>query len=134
LDIIQETHSYAAAFKPNSAFFEGTVIIWNRIYFAKYSSSVKYFSPAFGPEGFSALQRIILAIPNEIPVILDSKRGDIDTTAQVRMTRFYSALFSASVLCLGICNCSLRCFQRLGSNSKPLYGMGFCATFYQWEV
>ena len=59
LDIIHHTHPYAACFKPNSAFFE-----------------------AFGPEGMSALVEVLQAIPSDIPVILDVKRGDIDTTAQ----------------------------------------------------
>lgn len=59
LDIIRETHPFAACFKPNSAFFE-----------------------AFGAEGVSALVDVLTAIPSEIPVILDVKRGDIDTTAQ----------------------------------------------------
>jgi orotidine 5'-phosphate decarboxylase subfamily 2 len=59
VDIIRETHPYAACFKPNSAFFE-----------------------ALGAEGMSALQTVLAAIPLGIPVILDVKRGDIDTTAQ----------------------------------------------------
>lgn len=57
--IIENTFEVAAAFKPNSAFFE-----------------------AFGPEGFYVLQDVIAAIPDEIPVILDAKRGDIASTAQ----------------------------------------------------
>jgi orotidine-5'-phosphate decarboxylase len=61
INIIESTHQYAAAFKPNSAFFE-----------------------RFGSEGFDVLQRVIQSIPVDIPVLLDCKRGDIDTTAQVR--------------------------------------------------
>ena len=60
IKIISETFDYAAAYKPNSAFFE-----------------------YFGSKGFEALQKVIEAIPTDIPIILDSKRGDIDTTAQV---------------------------------------------------
>eukprot|EP01038_Epipyxis_sp_PR26KG_P014352 gene14352-19248_t len=59
LNIILQTCSYAAAYKPNSAFFE-----------------------SLGANGFDALVKVISAIPTEIPVILDCKRGDIDTTAQ----------------------------------------------------
>jgi uridine monophosphate synthetase len=59
MDIIQQTHPFAAAFKPNSAFFE-----------------------AFGAEGVEALHVVLKAIPSDIPVVLDVKRGDIDTTAQ----------------------------------------------------
>ncbi|CEG38201.1 orotidine 5-phosphate decarboxylase [Plasmopara halstedii] len=58
LNLIEQTQHVAAAFKPNSAFFE-----------------------AFGAEGITALQAIIKAIPDGIPVILDAKRGDISTTA-----------------------------------------------------
>ncbi|GAB4500218.1 MAG: bifunctional orotidine-5'-phosphate decarboxylase/orotate phosphoribosyltransferase [Anaerolineales bacterium] len=57
--LVEQTYAYAAAFKPNIAFFE-----------------------AFGPEGIDALQHIIAAIPPEIPVILDAKRGDIASTAR----------------------------------------------------
>ncbi len=59
LRIIENTRHCVAAFKPNIAFFE-----------------------ALGPPGLSALQRVIGSIPAEIPVILDCKRGDIDTSAQ----------------------------------------------------
>lgn len=65
LRIISNAHPYAAAFKPNSAFFE-----------------------CFGAAGFDALIKVIESIPNDIPVILDCKRGDIDTTANV-CTRSY---------------------------------------------
>jgi len=55
---IDATHEFAAAFKPNSAFFE-----------------------AFGPDGMRALQEVIAHVPNGIPVILDAKRGDIGDTS-----------------------------------------------------
>ncbi|EEY55676.1 orotidine 5'-phosphate decarboxylase, putative [Phytophthora infestans T30-4] len=58
LNIIEQTHHVAAAYKPNSAFFE-----------------------AFGAEGITALHSVIKAIPSGIPVLLDAKRGDISTTA-----------------------------------------------------
>ncbi len=60
LDIVIATHPFAAAYKPNSAFFE-----------------------FLGPGGMDALKQVIDAIPKDIPIILDCKRGDIDTTAQV---------------------------------------------------
>jgi len=66
LQIVKETSSYAAAFKPNAAFFE-----------------------FFGAEGWTALKQLIEAIAKEsrrlgsmIPVILDAKRGDIASTAE----------------------------------------------------
>lgn len=58
LRLINETHEVAAAYKPNSAFFE-----------------------AFGAAGITALDNVIKAIPAGIPVLLDAKRGDISTTA-----------------------------------------------------
>jgi len=66
LRIVKETADYAAAFKPNAAFFE-----------------------YFGAEGWIALKKLIDAIDKEskkngsmIPVILDAKRGDIASTAE----------------------------------------------------
>jgi len=69
LDIVAKTHEYAAAFKPNCAFFE-----------------------AFGAAGVDALKDVIRAIPRDIPVILDCKRGDIDTTAQAYAHAAYDIL------------------------------------------
>jgi uridine monophosphate synthetase len=59
LNLIQATANVAAAYKPNIAFFE-----------------------AFGPTGLTVLQQVIASVPNEIPVILDAKRGDIASTAE----------------------------------------------------
>jgi len=65
LNLVKKTAPYAAAFKPNAAFFE-----------------------QFGSRGWSALKQVIAAIQQEshrlgsmIPVILDAKRGDIASTA-----------------------------------------------------
>ena len=59
LRLIEATADVAAAFKPNAAFFE-----------------------AFGPEGVAALRDVIAAVPDEVPVMLDAKRGDIASTAE----------------------------------------------------
>ena len=66
LDLVKQTARYAAAFKPNAAFFE-----------------------VFGAEGWTALKEVVDAIQEEsnrmgsmIPVILDAKRGDIASTAE----------------------------------------------------
>jgi len=66
LRLVKATSSYAAAFKPNAAFFE-----------------------LYGPEGWAALKDVIAAVQAEsdrlgsmIPVILDAKRGDIASTAE----------------------------------------------------
>lgn len=57
--IVEVTAEYAAAFKPNLAFFEST-----------------------GSEGIHQLERLMADIPNDIPVIIDAKRGDIGNTAR----------------------------------------------------
>jgi uridine monophosphate synthetase len=66
LRIIKAAAAYAAAFKPNAAFFE-----------------------LYGPEGWTALKDVILAVKEQsdrlgsmIPVILDAKRGDIASTGE----------------------------------------------------
>jgi uridine monophosphate synthetase len=59
LRIIEQTMDLACAYKPNSAFFE-----------------------ALGPEGMRVLGEVIQSIPEEIPVVLDAKRGDIASTAK----------------------------------------------------
>jgi orotidine 5'-phosphate decarboxylase subfamily 2 len=57
--IIEATKEYAAAYKPNIAFYE-----------------------AFGADGYLALEKTIALIPDDIPVIIDAKRCDIGNTAQ----------------------------------------------------
>lgn len=66
LNLVKKTARYAAAFKPNAAFFE-----------------------RFGAPGWDALKQVIDAIAEEsarlgsmIPVVLDAKRGDISSTAE----------------------------------------------------
>lgn len=66
LRLIETTAPYAAAFKPNAAFFE-----------------------VFGADGWTALKDVIDAahaqsarLGSKIPVILDAKRGDIASTAE----------------------------------------------------
>jgi uridine monophosphate synthetase len=76
LKIIHESHEYAAAFKPNIAFFE-----------------------CFGEAGFAALKEVMQAIPKDIPILLDCKRGDIDTTAQACAMAAYD-VFEADAVTL----------------------------------
>jgi len=66
VSLVKQTSRYAAAFKPNAAFFE-----------------------VFGADGWTALKDVIDVIQQEsnrmgslIPVILDAKRGDIASTAE----------------------------------------------------
>ncbi len=55
--VIGETAPYAAAFKPNMAYFE-----------------------AMGIEGIRLLEDLLKDMPDEVPVILDAKRSDIGET------------------------------------------------------
>ena len=74
LRLIEQTHPVAAAFKPNSAFFE-----------------------AFGPDGMQVLQDVIAAVPAGIPVILDAKRGDIASTAEAYAQAIFSVYGAQAV-------------------------------------
>lgn len=56
-EVIVQTADYAAAFKPNMAYFE-----------------------AMGIEGVRILEKVLAKIPSDIPVILDAKRSDIGET------------------------------------------------------
>jgi orotidine-5'-phosphate decarboxylase len=56
--IIDASSDLVCAYKPNLAFYE-----------------------SLGAEGLSLLKHIVVRIPNEIPIILDAKRGDIGHTA-----------------------------------------------------
>lgn len=60
---------YAAAVKPNLAFFE-----------------------SFGSAGIAALERIRASIPASIPVIADAKRGDIGSTAAFQAVALFDVL------------------------------------------
>jgi orotidine-5'-phosphate decarboxylase len=55
--VIAETATWAAAFKPNMAYFE-----------------------AMGIDGIRVLEELLAEIPDEVPVILDAKRSDIGET------------------------------------------------------
>jgi uridine monophosphate synthetase len=76
LRIIKATAPYAAAFKPNAAFFE-----------------------SYGAPGWTVLKEVISAVQEEsrrlgsmIPVILDAKRGDIASTAEAYARSAYEQL------------------------------------------
>lgn len=57
-DIIRQTADLVCCYKPNFAFYE-----------------------QFGAAGLDALRQTIAAVPADIPVLLDAKRGDIGSTA-----------------------------------------------------
>lgn len=56
--IIDATHDKVCAYKPNLAFYEN-----------------------MGTDGLSLLKQVVNRIPDNIPIILDAKRGDIGNTA-----------------------------------------------------
>jgi uridine monophosphate synthetase len=74
LRLIEATSEVAAAFKPNSAFFE-----------------------VFGPQGIAVLAQVIAAVPAAIPVILDAKRSDIASTAEAYAQAAYRTLGAGAV-------------------------------------
>ena len=81
LGIVKETSAYAAAYKPNAAFFE-----------------------FFGADGWNALSELITAIKSEsqkigsmIPIILDAKRGDIASTAEAYAKSAFNHLGADSI-------------------------------------
>ncbi|NQT34642.1 orotidine-5'-phosphate decarboxylase [bacterium] len=69
LEIIEYTHEYAAAYKPNLAFYE-----------------------AHGLAGWRQLEKTIRAIPEECLIIADGKRGDIGSTAEAYAVSLFETL------------------------------------------
>ncbi len=65
---------YAAAVKPNLAFFE-----------------------AYGAAGMAALERVRGRVPDDIPMIADAKRGDIGSTAARQAVALFDALGADAV-------------------------------------
>lgn len=72
--LVEVAGPYAAAVKPNLAFFE-----------------------AYGSPGIAALERIRAAVPDGIPVIADAKRGDIGPTAARQAVALFDALGADAV-------------------------------------
>ena len=74
--VVDYTYSYAAAFKPNLAFFE-----------------------ALGSKGLAVFEEVINHIPKDRIVIADAKRGDISTTAEHYKKSFFD-LFDVDAVTL----------------------------------
>jgi orotidine-5'-phosphate decarboxylase len=72
--VIEAAAPFAAAIKPNLAFFE-----------------------AFGSGGLAAFERVRATIPSGIPVVIDAKRGDIGTTSARHAAALYDALGADAV-------------------------------------
>lgn len=68
LRVIEQTAPYAAAFKPNMAYFE-----------------------AMGIEGIRLLDELLKGMPKEVPVILDAKRSDIGETQKYYAQGYFDA-------------------------------------------
>ena len=66
--VLHAAAPFAAAVKPNLAFFE-----------------------AFGSGGIAVLERLRTAIPTDVPLIIDAKRGDIGLTAARQAVALYDA-------------------------------------------
>ncbi len=67
--IIEATHEYCIAYKPNLAFYE-----------------------ALGPKGWESLQKTLEYIPKDIFTIADAKRGDIGNTSSLYARAFFEQL------------------------------------------
>jgi orotidine-5'-phosphate decarboxylase len=67
--IIDATSDLVCAYKPNIAFYE-----------------------ALGSKGWDALKKTCEVIPEDIPIILDAKRGDIGNTAKMYAKAFFDVL------------------------------------------
>ena len=67
--IIEATSDLVCAYKPNLAFYE-----------------------AFGADGWEILRRTVAAVPDEIPVIADAKRGDIGNTSAAYARAIFDVL------------------------------------------
>jgi orotidine-5'-phosphate decarboxylase len=65
---------FAAAVKPNLAFYE-----------------------AFGSEGLAVLERLRAAVPGDVPVVADAKRGDIGSTAARQAVALFDRLAADAV-------------------------------------
>jgi orotidine-5'-phosphate decarboxylase len=67
--IIDATHQYCIAYKPNIAFYE-----------------------ALGPKGWESLQKTLDYIPKDIFTIADAKRGDIGNTSTLYAKAFFEQM------------------------------------------
>jgi orotidine-5'-phosphate decarboxylase len=72
--IIDATHSFAVAYKPNTAFFE-----------------------CHGSKGWDSLEKTINYIPKECLIIADAKRGDIGNTSTYYAKTFFETLQADAV-------------------------------------
>ncbi len=67
--IIDATHKYAVAYKPNIAFYE-----------------------AHGVKGWQSLEKTIEYIPDDVFIVADAKRGDIGNTSKMYARAFFESM------------------------------------------
>jgi orotidine-5'-phosphate decarboxylase len=72
--VVEASLPYAAAVKPNLAFFE-----------------------AHGSAGLAVLERLRTMVPDDVPFVADAKRGDIGSTAAKQATALYDVLGADAV-------------------------------------
>jgi orotidine-5'-phosphate decarboxylase len=72
--LVEAALPYAAAIKPNLAFFE-----------------------AFGSPGMAVLERLRARVPSDLPVVADAKRGDIQTTVARQAIALFDQLGADAV-------------------------------------
>ena len=72
--IVEASLPFAAAIKPNLAFFE-----------------------AYGSDGVAALERLRALVPADVPFVADAKRGDIGSTAARQAVALFDVLGSDAV-------------------------------------
>jgi len=75
-EVISVTSDLCVAYKPNLSFFE-----------------------AYGLDGLCVLEKVCKLIPNDVPIILDAKRGDIGNTSAMQ-ARYLFDYFGASATTL----------------------------------
>ncbi len=68
-EVVKQTAEYAAAFKPNIAYFE-----------------------AMGLDGLKMMEDLIGEMPKEVPIVLDVKRGDIGETQKYYAQAYFERL------------------------------------------
>ncbi len=80
--VIEEASPFAAAFKPNIAYFE-----------------------AFGAKGVTVLENCLKDVPKEIPVVLDVKRSDIPETMKYYAEAYFGQWGVDAVTLNGLMGC-----------------------------
>jgi len=81
----------------------GNVLAWGRALIAGTADLVCCYKPnsafyeALGPQGWEILRETIAAVPKEIPVLLDAKRGDVGSTAAAYAAAAFDVLGAGAV-------------------------------------